>query len=749
MGKNRTPLIRQLRTQGGTLYTFSSATEDIGLNINEKNNRVALSHYALLNIPEAKTTANISEINSNKFNVSEILGAFSNIIEDQSQVVSIPNILIAESFQNYALNLETILLNQDTYNYSLSKTVSERVFWKWLKETGAIRWYYDSSNGYWLEPIDEEGYSQVVQCFGEIFTGAQRSDTFGMYNETYVKIPTSYGQTFSYFKTTPDVNYNYEMVLDNKLGTPDFIVGQDNDEKLNGLSVKAYYDSVNILSIETNNYNLQYQNELGEFVDGWWFNKENISAPDNAYLTDSSINVSNLNNASVNTVLKYQSSSKPEYVFKRSNLDCVSLELNLNNLRNIYNDPTLTFDKIAIENSISTKFEFNTILIYYSIYDSQMKNVLGTNLFGVLFLDSAVSNTPGGTTGTTLDFYIPTFTKKQSTTNGFGTAYSFRLNIKSSSIYDNTNSPIYDESTSESLITSDFNDVIYNLNKSVEILGKNSNLLNTISNNYLSIKNQNIINTSKLIEIEKNINNILGNKFTYLNLESLSTKTIYVENISTTTDSSKSINFIVDNNIIGKIENDTFIFSNFSGGGFTSNSYITSLGLLNTNSISTNNKTSLDIFIGVADASNITTRKNNFRFDDSSIYSKNYIGFVNTNFADSQMIGGNGFNYNISTDDLINDIMDLSVGEFTYNNLYRTNDSSHYGIDVTLINDSNKFTKNLKGTGIMPWMQNDSSYVTFNYNELIPLLVKTIQYLNTRINELENAVNNISTGGSK
>ena len=46
----RTPIIKP-RTQGGTFYTFGSAMEDIGLNLNSSSNKVELSHYVLLDIP--------------------------------------------------------------------------------------------------------------------------------------------------------------------------------------------------------------------------------------------------------------------------------------------------------------------------------------------------------------------------------------------------------------------------------------------------------------------------------------------------------------------------------------------------------------------------------------------------------------------------------------------------------------------------------------------------------------------------
>ena len=52
--------IRPMRTQGGTLYTFNSALEDIGLNINESKNTVKLTNYALLDIPECSNSGDFN-----------------------------------------------------------------------------------------------------------------------------------------------------------------------------------------------------------------------------------------------------------------------------------------------------------------------------------------------------------------------------------------------------------------------------------------------------------------------------------------------------------------------------------------------------------------------------------------------------------------------------------------------------------------------------------------------------------------
>jgi hypothetical protein len=63
MANRKTPLIKALRhlgdnySSGGTMYVFPSANEDIGLNLNSNVNGVALSHYALLNIPPLQNSA--------------------------------------------------------------------------------------------------------------------------------------------------------------------------------------------------------------------------------------------------------------------------------------------------------------------------------------------------------------------------------------------------------------------------------------------------------------------------------------------------------------------------------------------------------------------------------------------------------------------------------------------------------------------------------------------------------------------
>ena len=105
MGNKKTPLLQKLRDVGGTLYVFPSATEDIGLNLQSTTTGVAMSHFALLNIPELSIDNCLKET------------THTNIKAQNG------NEALAMSLQNYAMNFETYLTNRDEYNYQKLETV--------------------------------------------------------------------------------------------------------------------------------------------------------------------------------------------------------------------------------------------------------------------------------------------------------------------------------------------------------------------------------------------------------------------------------------------------------------------------------------------------------------------------------------------------------------------------------------------------------------------------------------------------
>ena len=122
MGQKKTPLLQKLRANGGTLYVFPSASEDIGLNLQSTTTGVAMSHYALLNIPAISM--------ENCFKETSHSSAFESITD--------PNQALAISLQDYTMNFETALINRSEYNHQELATVSERVFWHWAQHVGII-----------------------------------------------------------------------------------------------------------------------------------------------------------------------------------------------------------------------------------------------------------------------------------------------------------------------------------------------------------------------------------------------------------------------------------------------------------------------------------------------------------------------------------------------------------------------------------------------------------------------------------
>ena len=128
------------------------------------------------------------------------------------------------SFQNYCLNFESTVLSDPNYDPNLKKTVSERVFWKWLKEIGAVRFRDANANevvasldqvntsiidGFpysekrWTEEDDYltgngspiPRYERVVKYIGECDIVNSVQNNVNSYSEVYIHVPTNDGAT--------------------------------------------------------------------------------------------------------------------------------------------------------------------------------------------------------------------------------------------------------------------------------------------------------------------------------------------------------------------------------------------------------------------------------------------------------------------------------------------------------------------------------------------------------------------------
>ena len=100
-----TPLVRTVQDQGGTMYAFASATKDLTRAQGDPDLKFEFSHYALMDLPEIATPVN--GLNTIEFNrLKDVAGGSYAPSTDDNRSWS-------ETFQNYALNLEEIIRNDE------------------------------------------------------------------------------------------------------------------------------------------------------------------------------------------------------------------------------------------------------------------------------------------------------------------------------------------------------------------------------------------------------------------------------------------------------------------------------------------------------------------------------------------------------------------------------------------------------------------------------------------------------------
>lgn len=616
----RTPLLRPLRDNGATLYVFPSANEDIGLNLNSRATGVAMSHYALLNLPVM----------------------FGNI-DPKSE-----SIAIATDLQNYMMNLECTLLNQDSYNYQEYHTVTERAFFHWLKSFGTrhikdsklnLDRTQNSNDVYYKE---KDNTNRVVQCFGAIDAGNSLSTEFGMFNETYVNIPTSYGNGPVFFKQVQDsseTNYIYGKTYN--AGDSEHLQGRKNNvDTLKILSdVKPRYDS-------GTSYKLDDAYEIVKDIN-------EIQSACRTFTNDKNIQINSYDD--VNIDQKTQFSGK-------------------------YCDITTN----------PCEFGFNAILLYYSVYDQNdtTKTAYAINLFGIVFLDSPSSVQNG-------QAKIPSLIKKKSfgganKANFFGNSYSFRVNIKTLSVYDNTDAMIQDNTTMSSINSVDFSDVISNLNRAIDVMNTNVQSTMAIQDAYMTTLKLTDENKQKLQDLETKLNGYLnGSKTSGIVSQNIRTKIIQPIT-DTSIDSSVS-----DGNNMIRIQLNKQLTDFINTEEYQGSTYTPPIKILN----------------------------DEYTYNVPTVYKP--IFNVSTQ-ADTALGEWSSDTGNIN--DIINGI---NVNYYTYNNnVYPSIELPQY------ILQGFGFDKLVYRTGD-PNNDNEKDTTFLNYEALIPLMIKYIQSLNKRIEELE------------
>jgi hypothetical protein len=254
-----TPLIRIPQEQGGTLYAFSSAARDLTRAYYNPDIVFEYSKFALIDIPVVAEASPGSTNNyiqfSNLYEGGPVSGGGVAPSYDDTTPDDNANRHFSQTLQNYALNFENFIINDDDFDPSIYASDAEKIFFKWMNHVGALRVRNANSqevaSGY-SRAIEENDsiqtgteYSRVVRYLGNIDVSNDKNYQGDTYNEIFINVPSHVGYTpdvlfkSSTYNTTatsyqptsfingrvgqthPDSNINLESIADNDQGTID------------------------------------------------------------------------------------------------------------------------------------------------------------------------------------------------------------------------------------------------------------------------------------------------------------------------------------------------------------------------------------------------------------------------------------------------------------------------------------------------------------------------------------------------
>ena len=363
-----TPLVRIPQPQGGTMYAFASSARDMTRAFNSSDLNFEFSKYALLDLPDFTDSVNDSNTIDFELNLKQASG--------QAYVAGQPNVDWAQTFQNYALNMEELLLQDDDYDPIILASDAEKVFFKWLSALGAIDFRPTDSNessvGAYAENdnaiLGGSNYDRVVKYLGSIDAENDVAYQGNTYHEVYINVPTSVGNTPLVLFRPYDYNTS-----DSKLYL------DTNNQNIEGREGQTHPDP---------NINLE------PVVDGW-------TLADGGYYD---IQTNGTNSVGIDW-------DPASYAGIQNNPDVKSL---------------LDFAKTG------QQFRFNAVLVYYDLYSQSVPANRSTNLYGILILDDILdAYGPGTKIHEQIKF------KPNEVTGLNGNAYSLKLNLKFNSSLDN------------------------------------------------------------------------------------------------------------------------------------------------------------------------------------------------------------------------------------------------------------------------------------------------------------------------
>lgn len=500
-----TPLIRIPQNQGGTLYAFSSAARDLTRAYTNSDMNMVFSKYVLLDLPAMVLSNNSSENYFSNKNFKQS-GAPLNITN--TAVDGNANAFFALTLQNYALNMESLILSNDDFNENLYKSDAEKVLFKYLYAAGAFKLENEAAPGSisnapsrFVESASPN-YNRVVKYIGDIDVTNTKNYKGDSYTEVFINVPSSVGQQPYILFEQSEYNVRNASIFG---GRNEYIVGRNSAQKhpdsiLNLLGHRAVY-SIND-------------------GDGYYVKNSNK-------LTPAQISELHNNNIGIDFNHRNYAEIKPE-----------------NEVNNLFEYATK-----------GDNFKFNAILIYYDLYSKSDVTTKATNLYGILLLDD-FKNFSGAGNG----YKIPQMQKFRPNeyTGLNGNAFALKLNLKFNTSLDNVGieNNINDYSTFSMDIFMNVTSLLetsakllYDTNKKYELLEqkvKDLEFTYLTNDDYRTIKSE--INSAK-----EYINNAKIN---------LKNSNAFIELVNS---ANKRINDMISGKIPTELQFDTNVFTSGSG----------------------------------------------------------------------------------------------------------------------------------------------------------------------------------------
>lgn len=361
-----TPLVRIPQPRGGTMYAFASSARDMTRAFNSSDISFEFSNYALLDLPDFTQSVNGSNTIDFESNLMDASGS--------AYSAGAPNVDFAQTFQNYALNAEEILLQDDDYDPIIFQSDAEKLFFKWLDKLGAIRFRPADSNESTVGAFTEDNnsnqtgsvYDRVVKYIGTIDAENDIAFKGNTNHEVYVNVPTSVGNTPTVLFQPSEYNTTATKLYANSI--------------IEGRSGQTHPDpNINLSSVVD-----VYDSGTGEA----YYNIDINSTNSVQIVFDSSIYAQVANNSEIENIQDFSKTGQ--------------------------------------------EFKFNAVLVYYDLYSESNPSRRATNLYGILILDEIQSI---GGTGSKINEQIKF--KPNEITGLNGNAFSLKLNLKFNSSLDN------------------------------------------------------------------------------------------------------------------------------------------------------------------------------------------------------------------------------------------------------------------------------------------------------------------------